>query len=84
MSAKKKTNTITETLSYLPKDSRPQLVRSSLEASESLTISLPPSPPPPPPPPPQLTYDIEHVPVKNDPRTWSPLRKVGSLFAFEI
>jgi hypothetical protein len=23
------------------------------------------------------TSDIEHVPVQNDPREWSPLRKVG-------
>ena len=22
-------------------------------------------------------FDIEHMPVKNDPRAWSPLRKVG-------
>ncbi len=22
-------------------------------------------------------FDIEHMPVKNDPRLWSPLRKVG-------
>jgi len=61
----------TKTLSYLPEGSRPHHITSSMEASESLTISAAS------PLPPQLTYDIEHVPVKNDPRAWSPLRKVG-------
>ncbi|KAJ3510411.1 hypothetical protein NLJ89_g4691 [Agrocybe chaxingu] len=28
---------------------------------------------------PGVTYDIEHVPVKNDPRAWSPFRKNASL-----
>ncbi|KDR77423.1 hypothetical protein GALMADRAFT_65924 [Galerina marginata CBS 339.88] len=28
---------------------------------------------------PELAYDIEHVPVKNDPREWSNMRKNGSL-----
>ena len=44
----------------------------SSETSESLNISAKP--------PPQLTYDIEHIPVKNDPRAWSPLRKVSLSF----
>jgi hypothetical protein len=74
MSGKKIGTTITtETLSHLPEGSRPKLVKSSTEASESLTISATP-------PPSQLSCDIEHVPVKNDPRAWSPLRKVGWSF----
>jgi hypothetical protein len=74
MSGKKLSTPLpTETFSYLPEGSRPPLVKSSTEASESFTVSGPP----PPQQQQQLTYDIEHVPVKNDPRAWSPLRKVG-------
>ena len=72
MSGKLSTTITTETRSHPPEGCGLQLVKSSTEPSESLNIPANP--------PPQLTYDIEHVPVKNDPRAWSPLRKVGWSF----
>ncbi|KIM36580.1 hypothetical protein M413DRAFT_449115 [Hebeloma cylindrosporum] len=64
----------TQTLSSIPNGSRPQLANPSSESLSILTGT-----PPPPPPLSHLTYDIEHTPVKNDPRAWTPLRKNASL-----
>lgn len=33
--------------------------------------------------PPEIRADIEHVPVKDDPRQWSPFRKVSLMHFYE-
>jgi len=48
---------------------RPQLFKSRTEASVALSTTSTVVP--------ETTYDIEHMPVHNDPREWSSLRKVN-------
>lgn len=50
--------------------------RTQQSVAPSITSTIAPEPDVP-------TFDIEHMPVKNDPRAWSPLRKVG-LADFQI
>ncbi|KAF8959126.1 major facilitator superfamily domain-containing protein [Flammula alnicola] len=71
--AMKKTSSINEEISSIsstPEPVKPPLVKSQTEASIALSTTSTVTPDPEP-----LTFDIEHMPVKNDPRSWSPLRK---------
>lgn len=48
----------------------PQASSTEHSATPSITSTFAPEPEAP-------SFDIEHMPVKNDPRAWSSLRKVG-------
>ena len=65
-------SSINEDSASITETVRPPLTRARTERSvaPSITSTIAPEPEVP-------TFDIEHMPVKNDPRAWSSLRKVG-------
>ncbi|KAF8187752.1 vacuolar DHA amino acid exporter [Pholiota molesta] len=74
MAIRKSSSSINEDVASITETVRPPLVKSRTQQSvaPSVTSTIAPEPDVP-------TYDIEHMPVKNDPRAWSPLRKNLSL-----